>query len=387
MSMTSRPRQAQSNTGFGLWRRIKSLFMPADSAARTSQAQVSAGRRGFRAFAAPRRILPIGAVVLGVVLVGAVASSLLAPASEPFPRNNAIWLDRAWTFGNLEAGQLTASVAEMADNGIGKIYAYVSTLGLSGRWEGGRDGSSFMDSRSEISDFLAALRNTDAALTIYAWVEIWTHDNTADGYRLDDERLHENIADFSKILVDQLGFDGLLLDIKPMFTDNSDVISLIRRVRSAIGLEKPISIAVTADLTPHSLRTQNIAAIAPGTMWTDNFKKRVMVSADEIVLLLYQSYRQQPQDYVEWVAHHIETYVNLLETTTEVYASIPHYASASAAHNPNIETMTSALQGVNRGLQRLDEEARTMLTGAAVYTDRRLSEADWSVFREAWLQS
>ena len=360
--------------------------MPSESAARSSQ-QVSGGRSGIRAFASPRRIVPIGAALLGLVLVGAVASRLLMPASEVFPRNNAIWLDRAWTFGDLEADQLSAAVADMAGNGIGKIYAYVSTLGLAGRWEGGRDGSSFMDSRSQITDFVAELRSADASLTIYAWVEIWTHDNTADGYRLDDENLHENIADFSKILVDQLGFDGLLLDIKPMFTDNSDVISLIRRVRSAIGLEKPISIAVTADLTPHTLRTQNIAAIAPGTMWTDNFKKRVMVSADEVVLMLYQSYRQRAQDYVEWVAYHIETYVNLLETTTEIYASIPHYASVSPAHDPNIETLTTALQGVNRGLQRLGEDARSLLTGAAIYTDRRLSESDWSAFREAWLQS
>ena len=122
-------------------------------------------------------------------------------------------------------------------------------------------------------------------------------------------------------------------------------------------------------------------------MWTDNFKKRVMVSADEVVLMLYQSYRQQPQDYAEWVAYHIETYVNLLETTTEIYASIPHYASASPAHNPDIETMTMALQGVSQGLQRLDEDARSLLTGVAIYTDRRLSESDWSAFREAWQQS
>lgn len=387
MSMTSRPKQVQSKPRFGLWRRIKALFMPADEVARSKPPRVSGGRRDFRNFVTVRRTLPIGAALLGLTLFGAVASQLLLPQSEALPRNNAIWLDRAWTFGDLGTGHLDAAIAEMGSNGIGKIYAYVSTLGLAGRWESGMDGSSFMDSRSKISDFVAAVRNADGSMAVYAWVEIWTHDNTADGYRLDDEELHENIADFSKLLIDQLGFDGLLLDIKPMFTDNGDIISLIRRVRSATGLEKPIGIAVTADLTPHNLRAQNISAIAPGTMWTDNFKKRVTVSADEIVLMLYQSYRQQLQDYIEWVAYHIETYVNLLETTTEVYASIPHYASASAAHNPEIETMTTALQGISRGLQRLDEDARALLTGVAIYADRRLSQADWGAFREAWQRS
>ncbi|MCY3574637.1 MAG: hypothetical protein F4Y70_03950 [Chloroflexi bacterium] len=367
MSMTSRPRQAQSQPRFGLWRRIKAQFMPTG--------------------ATLRRTLPIAAALLGIALLGVVVSSLLLPESEALPRDHAIWLDRAWTFGGLDSDQLNASVAEMTANGIGKIYAYVSTLGLAGRWESSADGRSFMDSRGDISNFVAALRNADESLAVYAWVEVWTHDNSADGYRLDDEALHENIADFSKLLVDQMGFDGLLLEIKPMFTDNGDVISLIRRVRSAVGLDKPIGIAVTADLTPHNLRTQNIAAIAPGTMWTDNFKKRVAVSADEIVLMLYQSYRQQTQEYFEWVAYHIETYVNLLETTTEVYASIPHYASASAAHNPDIETMTNALQGIYQGLQRLSEDSRSLLTGVAIYADRRLSEADWSAFRAGWLRS
>ncbi len=387
MSMTSRPSQAQSPSRFGLWRRIKALFSPAGSGSPSNPPPASAGRPGSRATARLRRALPIGAVLLGIALVGTLASSLLLPEGETIPRDHAIWLDRAWTYGDLGADQLNPAVAEMGANGIGKVYAFVSTLGLSGRWESGKADSSFMDSRSDIADFVSAVRSADEAMAVHAWVEIWTHDNTADGYRLDDEDLHENIADFSKLLVDQLGFDGLLLDIKPMFTDNGDVISLIRRVRAAVGLDKPIGIAVTADLTPHNLRTQNIAAIAPGTMWSDNFKTRVAVTADEIVLMLYQSYRQQPAEYVEWVAYHIETYVNLLETTTEVYASIPHYASASAAHNPAIETMTTALQGINLGLQRLSEDDRPLLTGVAIYADQRLSPEDWSAFREGWLRS
>ena len=143
MSMTSRPSQTQSRSG--LWRRIAALFSRSDKASRSSPSQVSGGRRGLRAFVPARRTLPIGAALLGVALVGVVASRLLLPESETLPRNNAIWLDRAWTFGDLEADQLNAAVAEMGANGIGKIYAYVSTLGLTGRWEGGMDGGSFMD--------------------------------------------------------------------------------------------------------------------------------------------------------------------------------------------------------------------------------------------------
>ena len=111
-----------------------------------------------------------------------------------------------------------------------------------------------------------------------------------------------------------------------------------------------------------------------------------MVSADEVVLLMYQSYRQEPLDYINWVAYHVETYVNELETDTNVLVSIPNYGGASSAHNPAIETMEKALAGVSEGLRRLDEAMRPLLTGIAIYSDEQLSQSEWNVFREKWLQ-
>ena len=332
----------------------------------------------------PRAALPIGATLIAATVIGVTAILFLLPGQESLPRNHAIWLDRGWTFGMDDSSQLDAAIADMRENGIGKVYAYASTLGVDGRWDSGIPGDSFMDTREKLATFLQSMRQFDETMAVYAWLEIWTYDQSADGYQLDDENLRQNIADFSQMLVAELGYDGLMLDIKPMFSDNGDVISLIRRVRSATGLEKPIGIAVTADLTPHNLRAQNIAAIAPGTMWSDNFKRRVMVSADEIALLLFASYRQQTSDYIDWVAYHVETYINLMEIETELYASVPHYSWSSPAHNPAVETMTSALNGVRKGLQLLDADKRALLTGVAIYADRRLTAAEWSDFRANW---
>ena len=367
MSMTSRPPQAQTESSPGFRRGVQAAL------SRVRKPRMN-----------PRRVLPVGAALVVVAIAAGAAMQWLMPGPETVLRNHAIWLDRAWTFGNADSSQLDTAVADMRQNGIGKVYAYASTLGVDGRWDSGIPGDSFLNTREKLAAFLQSMRQLDEAMAVYAWLEIWTYDQSADGYRLDDENLRQNIADFSQMLVGQLGFDGLMLDIKPMFSDNGDVISLIRRVRSAIGLEKPIGIAVTADLTPHNLRAQNITVIAPGTMWSDNFKRRVMVSADEIALSLFASYRQQPSDFVDWVAYHVETYINLLEIETEVYASVPHFSWSSPAHNPDVETMASALDGVSQGLRRLGEEKRGLLTGVAIFADRRLSDADWSDFRANW---
>ncbi len=336
---------------------------------------------------APRNRLRVGSIAGLVIIAGLAFGVILTREGAALPWNNAIWLDRAWVYGDISDEQKTAVADRLAANQIGKAYVYVSSLGIDNRWSGGPQGTDgFMNSRITVAQFVEAFKSKNEDLALLAWIEIWTHLDNVDGYRLDDTNLHQNIADFSQLLVEQLGFDGVLLDVKPMFAGNDDFIRLIRRVRSAVGSEHTIAVAATADLTPNDSRLQAIPSIAPGTMWSPNFKQRVMVLADEVVLLMYQSYRQERLDYVNWVAYHVESYVNLLEANTDILVSIPNYGGASSAHNPEIETMAGAIDGVHEGLRRLDEEQRALLTGIAIFSDEQLSEADWTLFREQWLQ-
>ncbi len=345
-------------------------------------------RRALRlsALLAPRNQLKIGAA-FAVIIASIAAGSLALRSPVPSPLDNAIWLDRTWTFDDLESDRLRALPDRLIENEIGTAYVYVSSLGSDNRWSGGLQGKGgFMDSRSVVANFVRAFKSKNERLRVFGWIEIWTHLDGADNNRLANIELHRNIADFSRLLVSQLGFDGVMLDVKPLFSDNDDLIRLIGRVKSAVGLHIPVAVAVTADLTPPELQAQNIGSVAPGTMWSRSFKKKVMAAADEVVLLMYQSYRQKPLDYVNWVAYHVETYINEMEDETDVLVSIPDYSGASSAHDPLIETMALALDGVSKGLRRLVEAKRPLFTGIAIYSDEQLSQRDWDVFRESWLQ-
>ena len=395
MTRESAPENSSSGRGlrafFGAIARLFSQLLTGGTG--RSSAKSSSGHLGqqralrLSAFLAPRNRLRLGAIT-GVVVAAALAAGALLNREVETPLlNNAIWLDRTWIYGDISDAQLDAFASRLVTNRIGKAYVYVSSLGIDNRWSGGPQGTEgFMNSRVTVAQFAEAFKSKNEDLELLAWIEIWTHLDNIDGYRLDDTNLHQNIADFSRLLVEQLGFDGVLLDVKPMFAGNDDFIRLIRRVRSAVGSENTIAVAATADLTPHDLRLQDIPTIAPGTMWSPNFKQRVMVLADEVVLLMYQSYRQERLDYVNWVAYHVETYVKLLEANTDILVSIPNYGGASSAHNPEIETMEAAIDGVNEGLRRLDEEESALLAGLAIFSDEQLSEADWKLFREQWLQ-
>ncbi len=393
MSLSRDSASENSSLGRGLRTIFNSVVTLISTLLTGSPAKTGSGHLGqqralrLSALLAPRNRLRVGAAAGIVLASGLLITALLNRGVEQLPLNNAIWLDRTWIYGDLDDARLGEFVNRLIEHGIGKAYVYVSSLGIDERWSGGAQGAAgFIDSRDAVARFIEAFKSKSDQLEIFAWLEIWTHLDNVDGYRLDDSNLHQNIADFSRLLVKQMGFDGVLLDVKPMFSDNDDFIRLIQRVRTIVGPESAIAIAVTADLTPHDLRLQNIPSIAPGTMWSSNFKQRVLVSADEVVLLMYQSYRQEPLDYVNWVAYHIETYVNLTEPSTEILVSVPNYGGASNAHNPAIETMANAFDGVSEGLRRLDEERRALVTGIAIYSDEQLSQADWNVFREQWLQ-
>ena len=334
----------------------------------------------------PGRWLLAG-IPAAIALVAAVVYGLSAvKGPEPIAYDNAVWLDRSWTHAPVAESRVAEFASSMREHQIGKIYAYASTLNIEGRWTGGADGKGgFMESRADIAAFVDSFKTKHEEAQIYAWIEIWANLDADDGYRLDDVALHENVANFARLLIDDLGFDGIMLDVKPLYQENDDFIRLIRSVRSVIGLEKPIAVAAPGDLTPNDPGLASLPSIAPGTGWSSNYKQRLMVTADEIALQMYQSYRLNPLDYINWVAYHIETYVRLLETDTRILVSIPNYGAPSAAHDPAVESLVAALDGVILGLSRMEEETRALLTGVAIYSDEDLTASQWNVYRETWL--
>lgn len=361
---------------------------PTTSAKRRQGRAVSTSPRLSEAKTADSKWRIFFGIPAGILLVAGVVVGLGAlKGGETVTYDNGIWLDRSWTRDNIDDARISEFAGRLKQNQIGKLYAYASTLNIEGRWTGGTQGTgSFMESRADVANFVGRFKERHQEAAIYAWIEIWANLDPVDGYRLDSMALHENVADFSRLLVEDLGFDGILLDVKPLYDENDDFIRLIRSVRSAIGIEKPIAVAVPADLTPTAPGLVPLTSIAPGTMWSSNYKQRVMVSADEVVLLMYQSYRQDTLDYINWVAYHIETYINLLGGDTRILVSIPNYGGPSAAHNPSVETMSAALDGVILGVSRLAEDDKSRLTGVAIFSDEYLDESQWNLYRETWLQ-
>ena len=333
----------------------------------------------------PNRLLIVGiALVILAALAVAIGPSLFG-SEQTSPLDNAIWLGKSWTYDGRSDSELTDFASQLQQNQIGKIYAYVSTLNISSRWSGGPYGNdSFMQSQDDVVDFREAFKQAYPQSEMYGWIEIWATDSAGD-YRLDDQDVQQNIADFSSRMIEELGFDGILIDVKSLFSGSGDLLQLIRQVRSAVSVDVPIAVAVSPDLTPDDDTVGAVAQIAPGTMWSAADKQQIIAAADEIVLQLYQSYRSSPLDYINWVAYHVKTYIDLLDEDTRILISIPNYQTASVAHSPSVETIAAALDGIRVGLASLDDERQSALTGVAIYSDQDISPEQWSVYQDKWL--
>jgi len=328
------------------------------------------------------------AILTALPILGILAFfALLLTGEEELPSNNAIWLDKSWVYAELDTARIADLRVQMQAQQIGSAYTYVSTLGAGQRWSGHPEqGGEFMQAREQVTQFVRAFKREPDDLRLFAWLEIWAVSPGEAGSLLSDSGAHQYIADFARLMVNEMGFDGILLDIKPIFRDDDDFVRVLSRVRASIGTDKTLAVAIQADLTPPDPLLEALPGLAPGTMWSPNFKLRVLQAADEVILPLYQSYRQDARDYINWAAVNIEAAVSQLDENTALLASIPQYGPASAAHNPQVETIALALDGVHAGLQRLSAEQRHRLSGVAIFSDAPLSAEAWQAYRTGWLE-
>lgn len=329
-------------------------------------------------------LIPAGVLLVGIVVF---ALSFINPPDTTTPPN-AIWLDARWSHAERSSDEIGELMNQLRQQDVGVIYLYTSSLSPDNTWSGQTAGDNrFGEIEPRLNTFLQRARAAYPSVRVYAWVEILT--TTADGYRLDNLQVHNTVAAFSSRMVNRLNFDGVLLDVRPLFEENADLPVMIRTVRASIGLGTPLAIAVPPDLTPENTRLRLPSVIAPGTAWSAEYKQRIALQADQIVIQAFNSYQTNPVDYIEWVSYQVTSYIEALSeigSGTTILVSVPEYAERLPAHDPAIESLSGGLDGARRAVSELDETSLPFFSGVAVFADRDLTAADWQIFRDKWLR-
>lgn len=327
-------------------------------------------------------LLP-GGIILLVAVVGILG--VLNPPDVTL-NTNAIWLMNDWTYAQRGDDELAQLAAALQENRIGTVYAYVSSLREDATWAGADSISRFNTAEDAVIDFAQRFKQAYPEVTLYGWIEVQA--STSEGYRLDSPQVQRVVADFSQRTVEVMPFDGVLLDVKPIFDGNTDFPALLQAVRRNIGLDTPLAVAVPADLTPTNAGITLPPQIAPDTVWSEAYKQRIALQADSIVITAYNSYLSAPADYMTWVGYQVNAYLSAMSAinaTSRLVISVPQYADRPPAHSAITENMANALDGVSQAFSALSDEQRALFQGVAIFTDRALTDEDWRIFREKWV--
>ncbi len=319
----------------------------------------------------------IGSVLL-VLAVIAVLGRLRNQPPEVLP--NALWIGTEWTYDAYTEEQLQALVQRLRDNKIGTIYAWVSYLQDDGTWRQETTGA-----WDNVKVFRERLKALYPEVVVYGWVSL--NVNLGDGNRLDEPEVIDAVVNLSGRVITEFAFDGVYLNIEPVWDNDQNFLELLRKVRAQVGTDVPVAAAIPPDWSPLGVDFTIPAIIAPGTVWSPEYKQNVALLVDQLLVMAYNSTLGSPADYSRWVAYQVEVYATTLaqrNIDTEIFIGIPTYDAELPGHDPLIETVPAAIDGIKLGIEEAGEAAR-FVRGAAIYAGWTTDETEWSQFKREWV--
>jgi glycosyl hydrolase family 18 (putative chitinase) len=187
----------------------------------------------------------------------------------------------------------------------------------------------------------------------------------------------QSIVAECRSLVDE-GFDGIHVDIEPVNDDNDDLLALLQALRTALGPERLLSISA---IRPGPFRIP----LVPNYFWTHDYYVRVGRSADQLVVMAYDTGLPTAplyQRYLTYVARSITSSLMASGSSARVLVGVPTYDDTGFMHRAGVETPENAILGVVAGLRGLG--ANGTFEGLALYAEWTTDEAEWATYERLW---
>jgi hypothetical protein len=334
-------------------------------------------------FKLPKVRLPVNRVGLGavgsimlIILVVYVLGRVRNDSAELPP--NAVWLGTELTYAANDDQTIKDFVQRLREHEVGTVYAWVSWLQADQTWRG-------TDNFDAVQTFVRQFKQYYPEAQLYGWVSFPVNVGE-NNYRLDNVGLQQIIADFSARVTNEFGFDGVFLNVEPVWNDDGNFLALLRKVRAAVGDDVLISAAIPPDWSPIGANIPVPSQIVPGTVWDREYKQSVALLVDEMAVMAYNSGLTSPADYSVWMAYQVNAFAQAIDELgggTDIVIGIPTYDAEPPGHDPNVETIPAAVEGVRAGLLEAGDAA-AFVRGLGVYADWTTDEAEWAAFKQSW---
>ena len=310
-------------------------------------------------------------VVLGIAAGVYVAYAPYGDtAAHPFNQDrNAVWLEHRWLEKPHSVEEMEQMFRFLDHHGIVYAYPHLIPFDSAGRLP--------LHNREQMRAFLASARRVAPNMKLLPWVgglRVGYKRSRAGTIDLGDLGQRQRIVAECRGLMDE-GFDGIHVNVEPIANGDDDYLALLRALRAAVG---------TGILSLSATRPGPVApAFAPNFFWTADYYARIADSADQVVLMTYDTAIPTPGLYRRYVAYAAATVTANLARShrTRVLVGIPTYDETGLMHRKEVETPENALLGVVSGLR-----GRTGGTfeGVALYAEWTTDPEDWAVYERVW---
>lgn len=321
-------------------------------------------------------------VVFTFALAGLAAAITLAWLFAPdFVRSliekeavnhNSTWLTREWTQTDRSNEDVLTLIAILEDNKINTAYLQTNS------WHG-QTGEYVTLPYSQ--NFIQRFRKNTAQIKLYIWMEITPE-------RLFDPLSHQQLVEVAHQTIQEWGLDGVHLQARSVPDNSQDFVDLLRDLRKAVGNDVPISITVPPDRTPADPDVPSSPTVAENLTWSQDYKRRVALNVDEIVLMGHASGLTTAQDYENWLAYQVAVYAEMLEELAieiTYLVALPTY-EAELGHDPLVENVTTALKGIEMGVKRA-REAGDRVDGVGLYPWEQTDLLELDAYWNNWASS
>ena len=310
-------------------------------------------------------------VVLGIAAGVYVAYAPYGDtAAHPFNQDrNAVWLEHRWLEKPHSVEEMEQMFRFLDHHGIVYAYPHLIPFDSAGRLP--------LHNREQMRAFLASARRVAPNMKLLPWVgglRVGYKRSRAGTIDLGDLGQRQRMVAECRGLMDE-GFDGIHVNVEPIANGDDDYLALLRALRAAVG---------TGILSLSATRPGPVApAFAPNFFWTADYYARIADSADQVVLMTYDTAIPTPSLYRRYVAYAARTVTANLARShrTRVLVGIPTYDETGLMHRKGVETPENALLGVVSGLR-----GRTGGTfeGVALYAEWTTDPEDWAVYERVW---
>ncbi|MBI5152467.1 hypothetical protein HZA39_02945 [Candidatus Peregrinibacteria bacterium] len=297
----------------------------------------------------------------------AMGPSESLPGAAYNKAENAIWLEHEWVEKNRTTAQIGALVSNFGAHKIKYVFVHSGPIEP--------DGTIPPQRYSRAVEFLKTARMYGDKIQYLAWIG-----QVRSKLNLAEPEVRFRLVKTSRILAEEIGFDGIHYDIEPIYEKDSDIEALLESTKTAIGNAKILSVAVNEMMPDLSRRIFKLWAKTAAPLTEETFVN-IARHVDQIAVMTYENSLHSPWLYRYFLKNEIIWLTRAIDEP-KILIGIPTYEKGI---DPNAENIENGLAGIIAGLQNTRSNKESFL-GVAIYLNKETSKEEWGTYDKLWIR-